>query len=96
MTKTVIVVEFFSRLGMVSNALLIQMNKKREQTASAIARMKRQSNMMMVIFLKISPVIKSLLPVKAVLKAVVIANASVKIITLIKNPPQINITKPRH
>ena len=90
------VVEFFDRLGIVNNVLLIHMNKKREQTASAMARMKRQSKMMTDIFLKISPVIKSLLPVRAVLTAVMSENASVKIITFIKNTPQRIISKPQY
>jgi hypothetical protein len=43
--NTVREVEFFAKLGIVNNVLFIQINRKREQTAKAIAKIKRQLKM---------------------------------------------------
>lgn len=87
MTKTVIVVEFFARLGIVNKVLLIQMKRKREQTASTIARMKRQLNITSGNLDKILPEIMALSPVRAMLMAVVIEKRIVNRIILIINTP---------
>ena len=84
MTKTVIVVEFFARLGIVNNVLLIQINKNLEPTANVIERMKRQSKMTDGSLVRILPEIKSLFPVNAMLKAVVKEKTTAIRMTLIK------------
>jgi hypothetical protein len=76
--NTVMVVEFFDKLGIANKELLIQTNKKREQTANPIANINRQLNMTRVNLDNILPDIKSLFPVSAILTAVVIEKRIVK------------------